>query len=163
MAGDFGRVKQVNLDGKTVKMEFFTFDGNVIKTIPVSQLQDKHVDVSVIEKVDSIRKELAKLLLSEVEKGSILSVQYLLKTYPEIINCQSPYNGRNCTALSVACQKGNVEMVKLLLTHKASVDIADERDDDDGYNSYEDSDDDDDDQKGKKPIEHAVIRYVTEF
>ncbi len=110
-------------------MEFFTSDGNVIKTVDVDQLKDKQVDVSVIEKVDSIKKELAKLLLSEVERESILSVQFLLKTYTDIINCQSPFNGRNSTALSVACQKGNVEMVKLLLTHKASVDIADEKPD----------------------------------
>jgi hypothetical protein len=155
----------VNLDGKTVDMEFFTSDGNFIKTIPVSQLQDKHVDVSVIEKVDSIRKELAKLLLSEVEKGSILSVQYLLKTYQDIINCQSPYNGRNSTALSVACQKGNVEMVQLLLTHKASVDIADKEKIDKGckFCGEPDEDDDESKKKGKKPIHHAVIRYVTEF
>ncbi len=173
-------------------MEFFTSDGNVVKTIPVSQLQKKFVDVSVIEKVEyvrtdlaknvksiesifsklmlseviekleSIRKDLIKLLLSEVEEGSILSVQFLLKTYPDIINCQSPYNGRNSTALSVACQKGNVEMVKLLLTHKASVDIADERDEEeDCYES--DEDEDESNKKGKKPIHHAVIRYVTEF
>jgi hypothetical protein len=164
MAGEFGRVKQVNLDGKTVDMEFFTSDGNVIKTIPVSQLQDKHVDVSVIEKVDSIRKELAKLLLSEVEKGSILSVQYLMKNYQDIINCQSRYNGRNSTALSVACQKGNVEMVKLLLKHKASVDIADEKDKEEDCDESDDSDDDDEsNKKGEKPIYHAVFRYVTEF
>jgi hypothetical protein len=150
MAGDFGRVKQVNLDGETVDMEFFTSDGYVTRRIPVSQLQDKHVDLSVIEKVDSIRKDLAELLLSEVEKESILSVQFLLKNYPIIINCQSPYNGRNSTALSVACQKGNVEMVKLLLTHKASVDIADKIDCDKS-------------NKGQKPIHHAVIRYVTVF
>jgi ankyrin repeat protein len=70
--------------------------------------------------VESIRKYLAKLLLSKVEKESeesILSIQFLLKNYPDVIDCQSPYNGRNSTALSVACQKGNVEMVQLLLTH----------------------------------------------
>jgi ankyrin repeat protein len=106
--------------------------------------------VSVIEKVDSIRKDLAKLLLSEVEKGSILSVQFLLNTCPDIINCQSPFNGRNSTALSVACQKGNVEMVKLLLKHKASVDIADEED-------CDESDEDDYDKKSNKPIHHAVL------
>jgi ankyrin repeat protein len=140
----------VNLDGKTVDMEFFTSDGNVTRTVPVSQLQDKFVEVSVIEKVDSIRKDLAKLLLSEVEKGSILSVQFLLNTCPDIINCQSPFNGRNSTALSVACQKGNVEMVKLLLKHKASVDIADEED-------CDESDEDDYDKKSNKPIHHAVL------
>ncbi|XP_046454465.1 E3 ubiquitin-protein ligase MIB2-like [Daphnia pulex] len=173
MAGVFGRVKRVNFDGKTVDMEFFTSGGNVIKTVDVDQLENKLVDVSVVEKVDSIRKsirkELAKLLLSEVEKGSILSVQFLLKTYPDIINCQSRYNGRNSTALSVACQKGNVEMVKLLLTHKASVDIADEEgkekvekgceycgepDDD----SDDDSDDDVESHKKGMPIHHAAIR-----
>jgi ankyrin repeat protein len=131
-------------------MEFFTSDGNVTRTVPVSQLQDKFVEVSVIEKVDSIRKDLAKLLLSEVEKGSILSVQFLLNTCPDIINCQSPFNGRNSTALSVACQKGNVEMVKLLLKHKASVDIADEED-------CDESDEDDYDKKSNKPIHHAVL------
>jgi ankyrin repeat protein len=140
----------VNLDGKTVDMEFFTSDGNVTRTVPVSHLQDKFVEVSVIEKVDSIRKDLAKLLLSEVEKGSILSVQFLLNTCPDIINCQSPFNGRNSTALSVACQKGNVEMVKLLLKHKASVDIADEED-------CDESDEDDYDKKSNKPIHHAVL------
>lgn len=172
MAGNFGRVKQVNLDdGNTVDMEFFTSDGNVIKTISVSRLQNKHVDVSVIEKVDSIRKEFAKLLFSEVEKGSILSVQFLLKTYPDIIDCQSPYNGRNSTALSVACQKGDMEMVKLLLKHKASVDIADEEEKEEDYNELQEEDDDDENsddddesfKKGNKPIHHAVIRYVTEF
>jgi hypothetical protein len=120
MAGDFGRVKQVNLNGKTVHMEFFTSHGNDTRTIPISQLHEKFVDVSVIEKVKSIRKYLAKLLLSKVEKESeesILSIQFLLKNYPDVIDCQSPYNGRNSTALSVACQKGNVEMVQLLLTH----------------------------------------------
>jgi ankyrin repeat protein len=131
-------------------MEFFTSDGNVTRTVPVSQLQDKFVEVSVIEKVDSIRKDLAKLLLSEVEKGSILSVQFLLNTCPDIINCQSPFNGRNSTALSVACQKGNVEMVKLLLKHKASVDIADKED-------CDESDEDDYDKKSNKPIHHAVL------
>ncbi len=130
-------------------MEFFTSGGNVIKTIPVSQLQDKFVDVGWFEKVESIRKDLAKLLLSGVEKESILSVQFLLKNYPNIIDLKSPYNGRNSTALRVACQKGNVEMVKLLLKHKASMDIAD------GKGKEEASDD--------KPIHHAVIRYVTEF
>ncbi len=177
-------------------MEFLTPRGNVTRTIPVSRLQNKLVDVSVIEKVESVRtdlarnvksiesifsklmlseviekmesvrKDLAKLLLSEVEKGSILSVQFLLKTCPDIINCLSPYNGRNSTALSVACQKGNVEMVELLLKHKPSVDIADERDDDDyNYcNDYDFYDDDDESfKKGKHPIHHAVIKYVTEF
>ncbi|XP_046654681.1 E3 ubiquitin-protein ligase mib1-like [Daphnia pulicaria] len=159
--GDFGRVKQVNLDGETVDMDFFKSDGNVTRTIPVSQLQDKFVDVSVIEKVESIRKELAKLLLSEVEKGSILSVQFLLKTYPDIINCQSRYNGRNSTALSVACQKGNVEMVKLLLTHKASVDIADEEDKEEDCDES-DEDEDETNKKGKKPIHHAAVRNYPE-
>jgi hypothetical protein len=172
MAGEFGRVKQVNLDGKTVDMEFFSSGGNVIKTVDVHQLEDKLVDVSVVEKVDSIRnsirKDLAKLLLSEVEKGSILSVQFLLKTYPDIINCLSPYNGRNSTALSVACLKGNVEMVNLLLKHKASVNIADEEDKEEDYNESDEDDDDIDDddesnKKGETPIHHAIIRYVTEF
>lgn len=154
-------------------MDFFTSDGNVTRTVPVSQLQDKHVDVSVIEKVDSIRKYLAELLLSEIEKESILSVQFLLKTYPDIINCQSPFNGRNSTALSVACQKGNVEMVKLLLKHKASVNIADEKDkeedcdesdeDEDDISDDDSDDDDESNKKGQKPIYHAVIRYMTEF
>ncbi len=146
----------MNLDGETVDMDFFKSDGNVTRTIPVSQLQDKFVDLSVIEKVDSIRKDLAELLLSEVEKESILSVEFLLKTYPDIINCQSRYNGRNSTALSVACQKGNVVMVKLLLTHKASVDIADEEDKEEDCD--ESDEDEDESKKGKKPIHHAAVR-----
>jgi hypothetical protein len=158
----------VNLDGKTADMEFFSSGGNVIKTVDVDQLENKLVDVSVIEKLESIRKELAKLFLLVVEKGSILSVQFLLKNYQDIINCQSPYNGRNSTALSVACQKGIVEMVKLLLTHKASVDIADEEGKEEVEKGCEfcgepDEDDDESKKKGKKPIHHAVIRYVTEF
>lgn len=93
MAGDFVRVKQANLDGKTVHMEFFTSHGNDTRTVLVSQLQDKFVDVSVIEKMESIRKYLAKLLLSKVEKESeesIISIQFLLKNYPDVIDCQSP-------------------------------------------------------------------------
>jgi hypothetical protein len=155
MAGEFGRVKQVNLDGETVDMEFFTSNGNATRSIPVSQLQDKHVDGSVVEKVDSIRKELAKLLLSEVGKGSIFSVQFLLKNYTDVINCQSPYNGRNSTALSVACQKGNVEMVNLLLTHKASVDIGDEEDKEE--EDYELQEEDVTEELANQPVHHAVL------
>ncbi len=136
-------------------MEFFTSDGNVTRTVDVDQLENKLVDVSVIEKVDSIRKELAKLLLSEVEKESVLSVQFLLKYYQDIINCQSRYNGRNSTALSVACQKGNVEMVKLLLKHKASVNIADEEDKEEEDNEFKEEDVTE--ALANQPVHHAVL------
>jgi ankyrin repeat protein len=118
--------------------------------------------VSVIEKVDAVRKDLAKLLVSEVEKGSILSVQFLLKTYPDVIDCQIPYNGRNSTALSVACQKGNVEMVKLLLKHKASVNITDREDKKDKkeawYNEFSlEEDFNPKSEELNQPVHHAAL------
>jgi ankyrin repeat protein len=132
----------VNLDGETVELEFITPGGRVeIRTLPVSQLKDKPVNESVIEKVESVRKDLAKFLISEVDKGEIVSVGYLLKYYHNIVGCQVIYNGKNSTALSVACQKGNLEMVKLLLKHGASVDVADKE------------------QTGNKSIHHAVLGY----
>ena len=124
MGGNFGRVNKVNSDGTTVEMEFL--ESGEKRTISVSQLKKEIVDTSLVKKVELIRKDLAELLVMEVEKGAALSVEYLLQNYPNIVDCRSSYNGTNCTALSVACQKGNLEMVKLLLQCKASVDSKDE-------------------------------------
>ena len=110
MGGYFGRVKKVNSDGTTVQMKFLESGEN--RTIAVSQLKKEIVDTSLIEKVELIRKNSAELLVLEVDKGAALSVEYLLKNYPNIVDCRISYNGTNCTALSVACQKGNVEIVK---------------------------------------------------
>ena len=140
MGGYFGRVKKVNSDGTTVQMKFLESGEN--RTIAVSQLKKEIVDTSLIEKVELIRKNSAELLVLEVDKGAALSVEYLLQNFPNIVNCRSSYNGTNCTALSVACQKGNLEMVKLLLQCKASVDSKDEN------NSKE---------RCNGPIHHAVL------
>lgn len=140
MAADFGRIKQVHLDGTTVDVEFFN-PGVVVKTLPVNRLKTKLVDSSLVEKMESIRKNFAELLMPEVEKGIELSAHYLLKNYPNIVDFQSSYNGRNCSALSVACQNGNYGMVKLLLQHKASVNAEDAE------------------ETGNRPIHHTVLRY----
>ena len=126
MVGDFGCIKKVQFDGKNVDMEFVKPNGRVVHgTLHVNQLKSKPVDMSVIKKEELIKKDLAKLLVSAVEEGTTLSVDYLLKKYPNIVNCRSSYNKRSCTALSVACQEGNVEMVNLLLQYNASVDMED--------------------------------------
>ena len=123
-SGNFGCVKKVNSDGTTVEMEFL--ESGEKRTISVSQLKKEIVDTSLVKKVELIRKEFAKSLMSEIEKEATSSVEYLLKSFLDMVNCRSSYKGTNCTALSVACQKGNLEMVKLLLQCKASVDSKDE-------------------------------------
>ena len=149
MGGSFGRVNKVNSDGTTVEMKFLESGEN--RTISVSQLKNEIVDTSLIKKVESIRKHLAELLVMEVDKGAFLSVEYLLQYYPDIVDCRSSYNGTNCTALSVACQKGNLEIVKLLLQYKASVNLKDIKDKDD------EDEDDDERKKERWPIHHAVL------
>lgn len=154
MTGDFGRVKKVNFDGETVDMEFFSSVGVITKTLPVNQLKEELlVDMSLVEKLESIRKDLAKMLVSEVEKGATLSVEYLLENYPNIVDCQISYSKQSSTALSVACQKGNLEVVKLLLKSKANVDIKDEMAD-------KENEEDEVEETGYKPIHHAVLGYV---
>jgi ankyrin repeat protein len=100
----------------------------------------------------------------EVDKGVALSVEYLLQNYPNIVDCRSSYKGTNCTALSVACQKGHLEMAKLLMQYKASVNLKDIKDKDDEDEDDEDEDDededdhdDDDDENCNGPIHHAVL------
>ena len=61
------------------------------RTIPVSQLEKEIVDTSVIKMVELIRKDLAELLVTEVDKGAALSVEYLLQNFSNIINCGSSY------------------------------------------------------------------------
>jgi ankyrin repeat protein len=143
MDGNFGCVKKVNSDGTTVEMKFLE-SGDNIRTISVSQLKNELVDTSLVKKVELIRKDLAELLVMEVEKGAALSVEYLLQNLPNIVDYRSSYIGKNCTALSVACQKGNLEMVKLLLQYTASVNIKDEEENRD-------------ENSGNKPIHHAVL------
>jgi hypothetical protein len=146
MGGNFGRVNKVNSDGTTVEMEFLESGEN--KTISVSQLKKEIVDTSLVKMGELIRENKGTealsvhLLVLEVDKGAALSVEYLLQNFPNIVDCRSSYNGTNCTALSVACQKGNLEMVKLLLQCKASVDSKDEN------NSKE---------RCNGPIHHAVL------
>ena len=150
MGGNFGRVNKVNSDGTTVEMKFL--ESGEKRTISVSQLKKEIVDMSLVKKVESIRNKFAELLVLEVDKGAALSVEYLLHNYPNIVNCRSSYKGAKCTSLSVACQKGNVEIVKLLLHYKASVEIEDE--DEDG----EDKDfDERKEERCNRPIHHAVL------
>lgn len=162
MGGNFGRVNKVNSDGTTVEMEFL--ESGEKRTISVSQLKNEIVDTSMIKKVELIRKNmteaLSELLVLEVlgNKGAALSVEYLLQNYPNIVDCRISYKNNNCTALSVACQKGNLEMVKLLLQYKASVNSKDE-DDDDEELLYDEDEDYDERQKEScnGPIHHSVL------
>jgi hypothetical protein len=142
MVGNLGCVKKVNSDGTTVEMKFLESGEN--RTISVSQLKKEIVDTSLVKKVELIRKDLAELLVMEVEKGAAFSVEYLLQNLPNIVDYRSSYKGTKRTALSVACQKGNLEMVELLLQYKASVDI-------------EDEEETKDENSGNKPIHHAVL------
>ncbi len=89
MGGNFGRVTKMNSDGTTVEIKFPESDEN--RTIPVSQLEKEIVDTSVIKMVELIRKDLAELLVTEVDKGAALSVEYLLQNFSNIINCGSSY------------------------------------------------------------------------
>jgi ankyrin repeat protein len=148
MGCNFGRVKKVNFDGTTVEMQFLESGEN--RTISVSQLKKELLDTSLVRKMESIRKEFAGLLVMEVDKGATLSVEYLLQYYPDIVDCRSSYNGTNCTALSVACQKGNLEIVKLLLQYKASVKIEDEDGEDEDFEEREE-------ERWDRPIHHVVL------
>jgi ankyrin repeat protein len=120
MMNDFGRVKIVRPCGKKVMLEFSKPNGRVvIKPFHVNRL--KVVDVSVKQKVEDVKRYFANLLLTEVKKGATLSVKYLMKSFPNMIDpINSQFNDTSCIALNVACRKGNIEIVKLLLEHEES-------------------------------------------
>jgi hypothetical protein len=146
---DFGRVKEVRSCGEKIMLEFLKPDGRtVIKPFHVNQL--KVVDVSVDKTMESIRKDFAILLLSEIKKGATLSVEYLIKNFPNMIDCiNSRLNDTSYIAFKEACRKGNMAIVKLLLEHKES---------------WMDKEEEDELREGSPgPIHNAVYGYIAYF
>lgn len=120
----------MNYDGEKVDLEFLKRDGKVrYGTLHSSQLLNaKSVDRLVVEKLESLGNDSAKmleLLVSVVEKGATISVDYLLRKCPNNFDCQIPFKKNKRTALGMACQKQNLEMVRLLLEKGASPNVRD--------------------------------------
>jgi hypothetical protein len=83
MLGYFGRVRKVNADGLTVVLQFLECDET--KTIAVSNLEKEIVDSCLVRKVESFKKKFSKLLVSEMEKETKYSVEYLIRNFPVMV------------------------------------------------------------------------------
>lgn len=75
------------------------------------QLLDTEQDSSVVDQ-----------LVREAAQGHTQAVSHLLAKHPDKVDGRS--SGKTC--LQVACHQGHMDIVRLLLNHKASLDIADD-------------------------------------
>ncbi|KAG7169704.1 E3 ubiquitin-protein ligase MIB2-like [Homarus americanus] len=75
------------------------------------QLLDTEQDTSVVDQ-----------LVREAAQGHTQAVSHLLAKHPDKVDGRS--SGKTC--LQVACHQGHMDIVRLLLDHKASLDIADD-------------------------------------
>ncbi len=92
----------------------------------------------LIEAMEELRIKLAEILMAAVEEGATNFVDNFLNNHKIDLSVQVGKN--RFTALHIACQKGNTEMVELLLKRKASVEI--------------------EDVNGNRALHHAVLGLV---